>query len=177
MNWLDIVIAIPLIYGFYQGFTKGIVHQIAMIIGMIVGLFLAFKLAGTVNVLLADKFDSNSPILPLISFILVIAAVVLVLIFFAKFIETILKATGLNLFNKIAGGLLGALKFGLIVSVFLNMTQQLEPAAHLIAPEIKKEAYLYQPTLALGSLITPALEMVKKEFKDNLPGKDLDKVD
>ena len=171
MNWLDIVIAIPLLYGFYMGFTKGIVHQIAMIIGLVVGLFLAFKLSSLVNAALSTYLKSNSPVLPFVSFVLVIAAVVLILVFFAKFVENILKITGLNTFNKIAGGMLGMLKWGLIVSVFLNMISNLEPAVQLISPQIKDESYLHSPTIVLASKLTPAFDYVKQEFKDNLPGK------
>ena len=66
--------------------------------------------------------------------------------------------------------MLGMLKWGLIVSVFLNMISNLEPTVQLISPQIKDESYLHSPTIVLASKLTPAFDYVKQEFKDNLPG-------
>src|SRR4051812_13134581 len=119
MNWLDIVIAIPLLWGAYQGFKRGMVFMVLMIIGMILGLYLAFKFSGLIVGLLAEYIHASKEILPYIAFVIVFAAIVLLVIFLAKLLEAILKAASLTAFNKVAGAVLGMAKWALIVSVVL----------------------------------------------------------
>ena len=45
MNYLDFIIAIPLVWGAYKGFQRGFIFEIAMIIGLVLGLYLAFKMS------------------------------------------------------------------------------------------------------------------------------------
>ena len=44
MNYLDFIIAVPLLWGAWKGFQRGIIFEIAMLIGIILGLYLAFIL-------------------------------------------------------------------------------------------------------------------------------------
>ncbi len=166
MNLLDVIIAIPLLWGAYRGFKRGLIFEALMIIGLIIGLYAAFKFSSLVQGLLKNVVSENSAILPFLSFALVFAAVLLVMILFAKFLEGILKIASLNLFNQIAGALLGIFKFGLVVSVVLWSFKALEPHWDFISSDMKNKSLLYEPVLKTTSFITPALEDIKKEFKE-----------
>lgn len=166
MNLLDVIIAIPLLWGAYRGFKRGLIFETLMIIGLIIGLYAAFKFSGLVQGLLKSFVNENSAVLPFVSFALVFAAVLLVMILLAKLLEKILKIASLNLFNQIAGALLGILKFGLVVSVVLWSFKALEPHWDFISSDMKKKSMLYEPVLKTTSFVTPALEDIKKEFKE-----------
>lgn len=166
MNLLDVIIAIPLLWGAYRGFKRGLIFEALMIIGLIIGLYAAFKFSSLVQGLLKNVVSDNSAILPFLSFALVFASVLLVMILFAKFLENILKITSLNLFNQIAGALLGIFKFGLVVSVVLWSFKTLEPHWDFISSDMKNKSLLYEPVLNTTSFVTPALEDIKKEFKE-----------
>ncbi len=166
MNLLDVIIAIPLLWGAYRGFKRGLIFEALMIIGLIIGLYAAFKFSSLVQGLLKNVVDENSAILPFISFALVFAAVLLVMILFAKFLEGILKIASLNVFNQIAGALLGIFKFGLVVSVVLWSFKALEPHWDFISSDMKNKSLLYEPVLKTTSFVTPALDDIRKEFKE-----------
>lgn len=166
MNLLDVIIAIPLLWGAYRGFKRGLIFEVLMIIGLIIGLYAAFKFSSLAQGLLKNFIAEDSAILPSLSFALVFAAVLLVMILFARFLEGILKITSLHLFNQIAGTLLGIFKFGLVVSVVLWSFKALEPHWDFISNDMKKKSILYEPVLKTTSFITPALEDIKKEFKE-----------
>lgn len=166
MNLLDVIIAIPLLWGAYRGFKRGLIFEALMIIGLIIGLYAAFKFSSLAQGLLQNVVAENSAILPFFSFALVFAAVLLVMILFAKFLEGILKIASLNLFNQIAGALLGIFKFGLVVSVVLWSFKALEPHWDFISSDMKNKSLLYEPVLKTTSFVTPALEDIKKEFKE-----------
>ena len=43
MNSLDIVIAIPLLYGLIKGFTNGLIKEITGLLGLIIGVYIALN--------------------------------------------------------------------------------------------------------------------------------------
>ena len=43
MNYLDIVIAIPLLYGLLKGFTNGLIKEITGLLGLIIGVYAAIN--------------------------------------------------------------------------------------------------------------------------------------
>ena len=43
MNYLDIVIAIPLLYGLIKGFTNGLIKEITGLLGLIIGVYVAIN--------------------------------------------------------------------------------------------------------------------------------------
>ena len=136
MNYLDIIIAIPLLLGAYKGFRRGLIFEVAMIIGLIFGIYLAFKF-GNMFESVAAKIVHNSTLLPYFSFFLIFSLVILAMVLLAKLFEGILKITNLNMFNKVAGALFGLLKFGLIISVLLAVFRPIDENFGYIKPEIK----------------------------------------
>lgn len=176
MNWLDVVIAIPLLWGAYQGYKKGFVFMVLMIIGMIMGLYLAFKFSGLISGFLADYIHASKAVLPYIAFAIVFAAIVLMVVFLAKLLEAILKSASLTPLNKVAGSVLGLSKWALIVSVVLWMFKSLENSITIIPPKAKSESMTYEFVLKFSTFITPAFDEIKKEFHQNL-GQATDSLD
>jgi membrane protein required for colicin V production len=119
MNYLDFILAVPLVWGAYKGYQRGIVFEIAMLIGVVLGLYLAFKVSSLFEGAVSKMLDAQGSTLQYLTFFIVFIAVVLIMILLAKFMEGILKIGNLNVFNKIAGAFFGMLKFALVVSVSL----------------------------------------------------------
>ncbi len=168
MNWLDIVIFIPVIWGAYQGYKKGLVYMIAMIIGLVLGLYLAFKLDGWMSDFIREHTESNSKFIPYLSFFIILSTVILILVFFAKLLEQILKISSLNTFNKVAGAFMGAAKFAFIVSIVLFLLRNFEPAVTLLSPQVRDESFSYNYVKGFAAMINPALESIKDEFEENV---------
>ncbi len=167
MNWLDIIIAVPLIWGAYKGFQRGLIFEVAMIIGLILGFYLAFKFSGLFAGV-ARKIFNNETILPYFTFFLVFALVILLMVLLAKFFEGILKITNLNFFNKITGAVFGLIKSGLIMSIILTVFRPIDEKMAIIKPEIKAASLLYSPVSNVSKYIFPALNDMQKVFKKNL---------
>ena len=167
MNYLDIIIAIPLLLGAYKGFRRGLIFEVAMIIGLIFGIYLAFKFSNIFESVVS-KYFNNSSLLPYFSFFLIFSLVILAMVLLAKLFEGILKITNLNMFNKVAGALFGLLKFGLIISVLLAVFRPIDENMGYIKPEIKNKSVLYSPVLKISQYIFPALKDMQQVFKKEL---------
>lgn len=168
MNFLDVIIAVPLVYGAYKGFQKGLLFEVAMIIGLILGVYLGFKFSGLAYELLQKVTDDEGHLLHYISFLIVFGVILVIFIFYAKLMEAVLKIASLNVFNKIAGAVLGVLKFALAVSVIFWLLKPLEGSWNPIPEKSRKESVLYPYVLKAASALAPAVKDVKDEFRENL---------
>lgn len=168
MNILDVVIAIPLLWGAYKGFQRGVIYEIAFIIGLIIGLYAAFKFSGWVETMLHSVVDASSTIPHWVSFIIVLGIILAIFLLYARLLEGVLKAGDLNAVNKIFGALFGILKFSLVVSVILWGLKSLEPQFNFINAQTKNESKLYPPILSTATFLNPAFQDLKNEFNEHL---------
>lgn len=164
MNYLDFIIAVPLLWGAWKGFQRGLVFEICMIIGMILGFYLAFKFSSLFEGLISKYIHNSGNMLPYITFFIVFICVILIMIFLAKFLEGLLKIGSLTTINKILGAIFGMLKFGIAVSVILSLLRPVDAKTGLMSAETKSQSKLYMPVMKTAHYIFPALQDVKEEF-------------
>jgi membrane protein required for colicin V production len=168
MNYLDIIIAVPLLWGAYRGFMRGLVFEIAMLIGLVLGIYLAFKFSVLFEGVTAKYITSSESFLPYVSFLLVFALVVLIMILLAKLLERILKVGKLDTVNKVAGSVFGLIKYALVVSIVLSLFRPVDDRLHVLKKGIKEESFFYQPILKISQYIFPAINEVKEVFDKKL---------
>ncbi|HEX5003553.1 MAG TPA: CvpA family protein [Bacteroidia bacterium] len=170
MNVLDLIIAVPLLYGAWKGFSKGLIFEVAMIAGLVAGIYLAFKFSDIAYGWMKPLIDGDERLLHIISFFVVIAVILLVFIFYARLMEAVLSVTSLNIFNKIAGALLGLIKLALAVSVIFWLIKPFEKHMNLIPAETRNGSVLYGPVLKLSTFLAPAIKDVKDVLNEKLNG-------
>lgn len=158
---LDIIAVVLIGFGFYRGFTKGFVLSIFSFIAWILGLIAALRLTDVGSAHLRDWTDSKSPWIPIISFIVIFLAVVVLVILFAKLIDGIITVAQLGLWNKLAGGMLEVLIFVLVMSIMVWMFNH----GGFISPEVKAESKLF-------GIIEPIAPTVFAWLGKNVPALD-----
>ncbi|MFN5181586.1 MAG: CvpA family protein [Bacteroidota bacterium] len=160
MNYIDILICIPVIWGIYKGVTDGIITQVAGIAAFFGGVWLAFNFYEEFTRLFsfADKYA------PVISFSVIFLLSVLLVFLAAKLVNKIVDNASLSTANKMAGAVFGALKFALILSVIFFMVDAIESSYPALSFKQKKESLLYQPIAKIAPTIVPGLKNQKIEF-------------
>lgn len=158
MNYFDIIIIIPLIWGAYKGFKKGIIIEIASFIALGLGIWGGIKFSSISAEYLSKIFDIASNLMPLISFAVTFIGIVIVVFTLAKMLQKIVSMVALGFVNKAAGALFGMLKFGLIMSVIINFSNLLNDQVEFIEPEMKNSSILYEPVGKIAQLIIPGLK-------------------
>ena len=99
MNFLDILIAIPLCFFIYKGWRRGLIFEITSLAGIIVGVWACVHFSTWVAETLNIQGDTGV----LIAFFITFAAVVALAYFLGKAIEGIFKMVKLNFLNKLFG--------------------------------------------------------------------------
>lgn len=157
MNFIDILILIPALWGFWRGFMKGVVMELATLAAFFLGVWGGMKLSDLVAGWIRDLFSSHSPYVPLIAFALVFVAILIGVFALAKFIEKSMEKSALSIFNKLAGAAFGCAKFLLIISVIFFVIDAIGESVTVIPRPIKNNSLLYQPVASIAPTVIPGL--------------------
>ena len=160
MNYFDIIIIIPLIWGAYKGFKKGIIIEVASFIALGLGVWGGMKFSSISAKYLSNAFDIAENIMPLISFAVTFILIVIAVFTLAKMLQKVVSMVALGFLNKAAGALFGMLKFGLIMSVIINFTNILDDQVNFVEPEMKNKSILYKPVGKVAQIIIPGLKNI-----------------
>ena len=170
MNWLDILLAVPMVWGLYKGLTSGLIMEVSRLVALIAGVYLAVRFAQELSEYLYQNTDLTNEFLPIISFAIIFVGVVLLVHLFAKAIEKLAKAVALGWANKTAGALFGVFRMTFMLSIVIMMLTQFELLSKFNRGETAEASFLYVPVTQVAPFILPILEDIDK---DSI----LDKVD
>ncbi|MEI6817353.1 MAG: CvpA family protein [Bacteroidota bacterium] len=165
MNELDIMLALPLLFGAYKGFKNGLVYEILILIVMIGGVFGGYRLVNFITEYVQTNYGYHSRMLPFYCFIGVLIILMVLIYFISKSSNTLLDFFGLGIINKIAGALLGIIKWAFFASLLFYLLAPFDGNNLLITKEKKDESMLYEPVKEFSLLIIPSLTLATKEIK------------
>jgi membrane protein required for colicin V production len=175
MNYLDIIICVPLAWGLYKGFTKGFILEVSTLLSLFGAIWVAINFSDMITHLIQDKFGWKWHYLPVLSFLVLFIGVLFAVYALAKLVERSLDAASLGPVNKIAGALFGCFKFALILSIIFFMLDAFGESYGAVAPEVKSKSLLYKPVAQIAPLVIPGLRKsaVGTLVKDNKKAPDL----
>lgn len=161
MNWLDIIIAILLVWAAWRGFSTGVIRQIISLVALILGIWLALAMGTQVGLML----NVDVLIAPLVGFIVVFILVVFALVVFGFLAKGLFRLIGLGPFDSILGVLLSLIKTWAIMSIlcfWLCSWSQLKnnEAANSIATTSK----LFPVLVQTSDYIFPFVDFTKEQL-------------
>ena len=158
MNYLDIILAVPLLWGLYKGLTKGIVKELATLIALIAGIYGAVHFADNIHPFLKEHFSIESSFVPIVSFAITFIGIVLVIRLIGFIADKIIKAVALGFISRLLGGVFGLMKTAFILSSLLLVFNTFDYYLKLIPLKQKKESVLYQPISNMVPSIMPGVK-------------------
>lgn len=176
MNFIDIVILIPLVWFTYKGFSKGLIIEIATLVALLLGIYAANHFSFYTSDFLQNQFNITNKYMGIISFVITFLLVIILVILLGKTLEKIITAAQLGLINKIAGALIGLVKVVFVVSVFIFILSAIGIEELVIKPETQKASLLYSPVKKIAPAVFPKLKeyknVVVEKIKENQEEKD-----
>lgn len=161
MNYLDIILAIPLVWGIFRGFRKGLVIEIASLIAAVLGVWGAVHF----SYFISDTLNLTSPYSPLISFVITFVIIVVIVYLLAKLIEKSINLLALGFLNKLAGAFFGLLKIAFFLSILLLIISKASIDKPLIPEEDQKGSMLYPAVSSFAPRIIPKLNFEEIKMK------------
>jgi membrane protein required for colicin V production len=155
MNVIDLGILVFVIFGLFFGWRKGFIMELFNFISLAAGVYFAFHFSDAVAKYFVNQEDGV--MIPFIAFV------------FEKFVSFV----WLSIFNKVLGGLIGALKWAFIASCALLFLGPLDPEKKAVSQKNIDSSKLYPIAIKFASSTMPGVkntlllsyERVQKEMK------------
>jgi len=170
MNFLDIILIIPIIWLAYKGFKKGLIIELTSLLALVLGVYLAYYFSDYAADFLRDTFDVGKKYMPIISFALTFIVVVIAVFIIGKMLEKFVDIILLGFINKIAGSFFGILKAVFILSIIIYIINGFDHNHNIISNKLRDNSLLYNPISSVAEIILPKLDFNK--IKNSIPGKD-----
>ena len=153
MTYLDVIILLPVVYGIIRGLMRGIVKEVFALLGIILGIVVARMYADQAAVWLQQISSWDVTLLkPVSAFVLFIVVAILCNVL-ASLLTRLMKAISLNGLNRAIGGVFGALKWILILTVIIAFVDILDGTLHFIQPELKQNSHVWNYAVRLASTL------------------------
>ncbi|MGB0430282.1 MAG: CvpA family protein [Bacteroidia bacterium] len=162
MNIVDIIAFIPVLYFVVSGYKTGFLKQLFGVIGILLGVIITLHFSNFVVQRVSQAQSTTSPFVPLMVYLLLFISVFMVVALIGRFIEKLLKASQLNITNRIAGALLGIIKAFVLVSLFLWIID----LANLFDTVVKEQSLAYKYTKKFTPIIIEGLGEIIPTLKE-----------
>lgn len=159
---IDIAFILVMILALYKGLSKGLVLGIFSLLAFIIGLAAALKLSVVVAGYLKDSSGALSKWLPLISFLLVFIAVILLVGLVARLIKKTMQIAMLGWLDRLGGMILYVAIYTIIFSIFLFFAEKL----FLLQPSTVQDSKVYLYVAPWGPKVMDNLGSIIPLFKD-----------
>lgn len=158
MNFLDIIIIVPLAYAAYVGFKKGFIIAIFTLLALLIGIYAGVHFSDGLAGFVKSSLGWDSEYLPVISFTVTLLLVGAMVYFAGVLIEKAVKVVQLGLINRIAGLVFSLLKMVYILSIAFVLFESYDEKMEFFPPQTKDGSLLYQPVKNLSTQTIPGLE-------------------
>lgn len=165
MSIVDIVLAALILFGFIRGLFKGFFVEVASLLALVLGVFGAIHFSYFASEFLEPKVDWDEKTMNIVAFAITFVVIVLAIGLAGKALTKLANFAALGLINKLAGGVFGALKIGLILSVLLGVFDKMNDTLPFMEKEDLEKSTLYSPVKSLAPMIFPSI--IKSDSDEN----------
>jgi len=166
MNIFDIVIAALLIFGFVRGVMKGLFVEVASLVALIAGVYGAIHFSYFIGDFLKESVSWSEEYVSLAAFAGTFIVIIIVIAFLGKILTKLADFASLGVINKILGGVFGALKIGLILSVVFIFFGKINDTIPFIKKKTLEESILYKPVKKVAPTIFPSIIKGEEDLKN-----------
>lgn len=157
MNFIDILLLIPLAWAAYRGFKRGLIIEVATLVALGLGIFVSVNYSALTENLVRENLEITEKYLPIIGFGLTFLLIVALVFALAKLLERFIDLISLTIMNKLAGASFGIIKMGLILSMIILIVDLFDRKLKLIPPETRQASMIYGPVSMIAPLVIPGI--------------------
>lgn len=170
MNVFDIIIASLLLFGFVRGLMKGLFVEVASLVALVAGVYGAIHFSYFLGDWLESSLDWSEQYVTLVAFAGTFVIIIVVIALLGKILTKIADFASLGILNKILGGVFGALKIGLILSVVFIFFGRMNDTIPFVKKESLNQSILYKPVKKIAPMIFPSI--IKGDDDNETEGSD-----
>lgn len=169
MGTFDIIIAVILVFGFIRGIMKGLFVEVASLVSLVAGVYGAIHFSYFVGDFLKERSSWDEQYITLISFAITFGIIVFAIAMLGKLFTKLADFAYLGWINKALGGVFGALKLALILSVVIMVFDKFNDTIPFVDKEAKTQSILYEPVKKLAPMLFPNLIKSGSDEEETAP--------
>lgn len=156
MNWLDVLLVLPLVVGLVRGLMHGLISEIIAIVVVILGVLGARLWAPAFSTFLLAQFAWPQGVCDVVAYTLLFLGIAIVLAIVAKMLTKFMRAIHLGWANRLLGGAFGVAKYGILVLIAVFVMDRTNQAFHWLdnAPVVKSSVVYPQMVKATNVLLS-----------------------
>lgn len=167
MNFIDVLLLVPLGYAAWQGFKKGFIIEVFTLLALLVGIYAGIHFSDWTAKVIKGNVDMEDSYLPVVAFTLTFLAVGAMVYFAGKMLERMIKVVNLSPVNKILGIFFGLIKMVYTLSIVLILVETYDERGDFLPEEQKEASFLYYPIKVVAAATIPAIEESAIWLKNN----------
>lgn len=168
MNFVDIILIIPLGYSAWRGFRKGLIIEVFTLLALLVGIYAGIHFSDWTSDRISEYFEIEPNYLPVVAFTVTFLVIGAMVFFAGKMLEQMIKVVNLSPINKILGVLFGMLKMIYTLSILLIILETYDERGDFIPEDLKDSSLLYRPIKVTATATIPAIEQSTIWLKNNM---------
>lgn len=157
MGVIDIVLLALILLGLIRGFMKGLFVEIASLMALALGIYGSIHFSNYAASFLESKTEWNEKTIAITAFAITFLTIVILITLAGKALTKIADFAALGILNKLLGGVFGALKIALILSVVLNVFDKMNKTLPFVDKQTMEDSMLYNPVKDLAIKIFPSI--------------------
>ena len=155
MAVIDIVLGALLLFGLVRGFMKGLFVEVASLVALVAGVYGAIHFSYFVAEFLQERTAWAEKTINITAFAITFVIIIIIIALTGKAFTKLADFASLGILNKLLGGVFGALKIGMILSVVLIVFNKMNNTITFVDEEHIKDSILYKPVKSIAPIIFP----------------------
>lgn len=144
INWLDVILVLPLVVGLVRGLMRGLISEIIAIVVVILGVLGARFGAPPFSAWLLTQFAWPQGVCDVVAYTMLFLGIAILLSILARLLTKFMRTIHLGWANRLAGGLFGIAKYGLIVLIVVFVMDRTNDAFHwLDGAQVVSDSVIY----------------------------------
>ena len=144
INWLDVILVLPLVVGRVRGLMRGLISEIIAIVVVILGVLGARFGAPPFSAWLLTQFAWPQGVCDVVAYTMLFLGIAILLSVLARLLTKFMRKIHLGWANRLAGGLFGIAKYGLIVLIVVFVMDRTNDAFHwLDGAQVVSDSVIY----------------------------------
>jgi membrane protein required for colicin V production len=154
MNYLDIVLSIPLLWGLYKGITRGIIKELSTLVALVLGIYVAINYSDRLLPFVSDYINIMEDYQSLVCFSMTFILVVLIVRLIGYLLDKLVSLVSLTFISRLMGAVFGLFRMAFVCSALLIVVNTINNQFKVIPKADINESILYEPVSDLVPILS-----------------------
>jgi membrane protein required for colicin V production len=154
MNYLDIVLSVPLLWGLYKGITRGIIKELSTLLALVLGIYGAVNYSDIMVPIVSGYITIDANYQSMVCFSITFILIVLIVRLIGALLDKVVSLVSLTFISRLMGGFFGLFRMAFVCSALLLVLNTINKQFEMIPNQDIADSILYETVSDLVPLMS-----------------------